>query len=118
MTVPRKTETDCNQYTERKGFCEDLDEGKYSLPLIWTVHHASHSQEVRDILQARQEQSKCTLEQKEQILAHMQKSGALAKTLQVLGFLHAELETEVGRLESRFGRENHELRLVIALLKV
>jgi geranylgeranyl pyrophosphate synthase len=109
---------DGKQYAMQKGFCEDLDEGKFSLPLIHALGHTDKGLQLRGLLRQRRQKGQCTLEQKHLILAHMREAGSLVYALQTLQALHAELEGEVARLEGAFGQANHEIRLMLALLKV
>ena len=101
-----------------KGFCEDLDEGKYSLPLIHALHNTPYIMQLRGILQHRRFGGSLTPEQKQVILEQMKAAGSLEYTLQALKTLYAEIETEIVRLESTFGKENFELRLVLNVLKL
>lgn len=109
---------DLKQYAAQKGFCEDLDEGKFSLPLIHALAHTDKGLQLRGLLCQRRQNGQCTIEQKHLILALMRGAGSLEYTLQVLQALHTELDDEVGRLEGIFGQVNHEIRLMLALLKV
>ncbi|KAH9990889.1 terpenoid synthase [Xylariaceae sp. FL0662B] len=106
------------EYTAQKGFCEDLDEGKFSLPLIHALAHTDQALQLRALLHQRRRKGQCTMEQKYLILAQMREAGSLKYVLHVLQTLHAELNAEVGRLELVFGQANHEIRLMLALLKV
>ncbi|KAK7743724.1 hypothetical protein SLS62_010455 [Diatrype stigma] len=107
-----------NLYTEKKGFCEDLDEGKFSLPLIHALTHAGKALQLKCLIHQRRQKGQCTNEQKHFILTQMREAGSLAYVLQMLQALHTELDAEVGRLECVFGRVNHEMRLMMALIKV
>ncbi|KAF2866567.1 isoprenoid synthase domain-containing protein [Massariosphaeria phaeospora] len=106
------------EYMAQKGFCEDLDEGKFSLPLVHALAHTHKGLQLRALLRQRRQKGQCTLEQKHLILALMRGAGSMKYTLQVLQALHTELEGEVGRLEGVFGQVNHEIRLMLAVLKV
>ncbi|KAH8882985.1 terpenoid synthase [Thozetella sp. PMI_491] len=106
------------EYTAQKGFCEDLDEGKFSLPLIHALAHTDKALLLGSLLRERRRRGQCTPEQKHLILALMREAGSLTYVLHVLQALHAELSAEVGRLERIFGQVNHEIRLMLALLKV
>ncbi|KAF3070604.1 Ophiobolin F synthase [Daldinia childiae] len=106
------------EYTTQKGFCEDLDEGKFSLPLIHALAHTDKALQLRGLLNQRRRNGQCTIEQKHLILTHMREAGSLRYVFRVLEALHTELEAEVGRLESVFGKVNHEIRLMLAMLKV
>jgi geranylgeranyl pyrophosphate synthase len=102
----------------QKGFCEDLDEGKFSLPLIHAIWHTDKGLQLRGLLRHRRQQGRCSIEQKQMILAQMKEAGSLDYTLDVLQALHSELEVEVSRLEEVFGQANYEIRLMLSLLKV
>ncbi|KAI0116203.1 terpenoid synthase [Hypoxylon sp. NC0597] len=106
------------EYTAQKGFCEDLDEGKFSLPLIHALAHSDEAPHLRDLLHQRRRNGKCTMEQKHLILTRMREAGSLRYVLHVLQALHTELDAEVGRLERVFGQVNHEIRLMLAILQV
>jgi geranylgeranyl pyrophosphate synthase len=106
------------KYTSMKGFCEDLDEGKFSLPLIHTFHNTAYAMELRGLLQRRRVEGSLTTEQKHMVLEHMKEAGSLEYTLRVLKTLYDAIEAEISRLESVFGKRNYELRLMVDVLKV
>jgi geranylgeranyl pyrophosphate synthase len=106
------------QYTAQKGFCEDLDEGKFSLPLIHALAHTDKTLQLRGLLRERHRKGKCSVEQKRFILGLMREAGSLTYVLHVLKSLHTELEHEVERLESIFGKANQEIRSMLTLLKM
>ncbi|KAK5624891.1 hypothetical protein RRF57_000607 [Xylaria bambusicola] len=106
------------QYTAQKGFCEDLDEGKFSLPLIHALAHTDKAIHLQGLLHERRRKGRLTKEQKQYILSQMHDAGSLTYVLQLLQALHAELDAEVRRLESIFGQENHEIRLMLALIRL
>ncbi|CAO2651134.1 Nn.00g094310.m01.CDS01 [Neocucurbitaria sp. VM-36] len=105
-------------YTAQKGFCEDLDEGKYSLPLIHALNNSSNTLQLHNLLVQRRVAGKCTLEQKHLILEHMKEAGSLSYTRDVLYMLHADLGVEISKLEDVFARKNMELRLILTTLQV
>jgi len=109
---------DVTQYTAQKGFCEDLDEGKFSLPLIHALAHTDKALQLRGVLRERSRKGNCTVEQKRLILALMNEAGSLKYVLHVLEALHTELEAEVKRLEGVFGKANHEIRSLLTLLRM
>ncbi|KAG7004607.1 hypothetical protein G7Y79_00024g055570 [Physcia stellaris] len=106
------------EYTKQKGFCEDLDEGKYSLPLIHLIHSMSGDYVLRNILTQRRVKDQSSLAHKQTILDMMEKEGSLKFTAEMLGVLHAEVEKSVEELEKEFGVENLEFRLIVAMLKI
>ena len=107
-----------DEYTAHKGFCEDLEEGKYSLPLIHTFHDTAHGMRLRGLLQRRRFGGKLTREQKELVLEEMKCTGSLGYTLSILQTLQGEVEFKVRSLEQAFGAENFELRVLLSFLKV
>ncbi|KAI0520768.1 terpenoid synthase [Xylaria bambusicola] len=106
------------EYTAQKGFCEDLDEGKFSLPLIHALAHTDKAVHIQGLLRERHRKGRFTKEQKQYILTHIRGAGSLAYVLQLLRALYGEVEAEVRRLESVFGQENHEMRLMLALVRL
>lgn len=106
------------QYTNQKGFCEDLDEGKYSLPLIHALNTEPSNIILRSILQERRIAGKLTFELKQNILAHMKRTKSLEYTKGVLEDLFTELENEIEKIEKSCGTENYIIRLVLERLKV
>jgi hypothetical protein len=52
------------------------------------------------------------------ILAQMREAGSLKYMHRVLEALYAQLDAEVERLECIFGKVNHEICLMLKLLKV
>ncbi|PGH21525.1 hypothetical protein AJ80_03193 [Polytolypa hystricis UAMH7299] len=112
-------------YAKAKGFAEDLDEGKYSFPLIHCIQTlesepalAGGIMQLRAFLVKRRLEGKLSYEAKREVLATMKKTQSLDYTLGILRGLHGELEKEVGKLEAKFGEENFTLRVMLELLKV
>ncbi|KAF5965363.1 geranylgeranyl diphosphate synthase, partial [Fusarium coicis] len=87
-----------NKYTDQKGFCEDLDEGKYSLTLIHALQSDS-SGLLTNILSMRRVQGKLSREQKMLVLEVMRANGSLDWTSALLGMLHSRVVAEIGSLE-------------------
>lgn len=112
-----RDKTDRHQYTKQKGFCEDLDEGKYSLPLIHLILSMPSDYLLRNILTQRRVNDGSSLAHKQTILDMMKKGGSLKFTADVLDVLHTKVEKSVGELEKKFGVENLELRLILGMLK-
>lgn len=109
--------TDRHQYTKQKGFCEDLDEGKYSLPLIHLHLSIPSDHILRNILTQRRVNEGSSLAHKQILLDMMKKVGSLKFTADMLDALHIKVEKSVGELEKKFGVENPELRLLVEMLK-
>ena len=107
-----------HQYTKQKGFCEDLDEGKYSLPLIHLILSIPSDHLLRNVLTQRRVNDRSNLAHKQTILDMMKKGGSLKFTADMLDVLHTKVEKSVVELEKKFGVENLELRLIVEMLKI
>ncbi|GAW23081.1 hypothetical protein ANO14919_126310 [Xylariales sp. No.14919] len=112
-------------YAKKKGFAEDLDEGKYSFTLIHCIQtvdsepkFAGEAMQLRALLVKRRFDGRLSDEAKREVLAIMKKAKSLEYTLGVIRELHSELEKEVGKLEKTFGGENFQLRLLMEMLKL
>ncbi|KAL4867799.1 hypothetical protein BDV12DRAFT_209514 [Aspergillus spectabilis] len=105
------------EYTKQKGFCEDLEEGKFSLPLIHLLQAMPDNYVLRNVWMQRRVNRTATHAQKETILELMKKSGSLRFTLDTLGVLYSDVEKSIAELESKFGIENFQLRLILELLR-
>ncbi|KAG9502204.1 geranylgeranyl diphosphate synthase 2 [Fusarium musae] len=106
-----------NKYTDQKGFCEDLDEGKYSLTLMHALQSDS-SGLLTNILSMRRVQGKLTTQQKMLVLEVMKANGSLEWTSALLGMLHTRVLTEIGSLEVSLNRDNPALRALVERLKL
>ncbi|KAF5713249.1 geranylgeranyl diphosphate synthase [Fusarium mundagurra] len=106
-----------SKYTDQKGFCEDLDEGKYSLALIHALRSDS-SGLLTNILSMRRVQGKLTTQQKMLVLEVMKANGSLDWTCTLLGMLHTRVLAEIGSLEVRLNRDNPALRALVERLKL
>lgn len=113
------------QYTKQKGFCEDLDEGKYSLPLIYALGGCSHSEGsktnvrdttlLRNLLSQRHVAGRMSLDQKKLFLEQLKARGSFEYTRQALH----ELQTKLKSLAEQMGMlENESLRGLLEVLKV
>lgn len=106
------------EYTEQKGFCEDLDEGKYSLPLIHLISAKSSETLLRNILAQRRVNNGSNSAHKRTVLAMMEESGSLSFTADFLGKLYKKVRRSLGELEMKFGTENLGLRGLLETLEV
>jgi ophiobolin F synthase len=98
--------------------CEDLDEGKYSLPLIHALSCTEKAHTLHGLLSRRHIAGGLTGEQKRLVLRLMREAGSLEYTLTVLRTLFVELKAETSRLGAAFGQTNHELQLILEMLRV
>jgi ophiobolin F synthase len=112
------------EYSDQKGFCEDLDEGKFSFPI---VHCLEHHPEFRDYIigvfrqrpivpsHGSQELSK---ESKIHIVEDLRRFGTFDACRTYLVEMEASLDAEIGNLEKATGETNPVLRLILARLSV
>ena len=106
------------EYAHQKGSCEDLDEGKFSYPIIQAL--ASQDREestLRNLFAIRSRGGKIPPEMKQLALDEMRECGALDKTKEVIKDLRVEIDGQVGTIERLFGRENWVLRLLMHKLR-
>ena len=107
-----------SDYTVSKGFCEDLDEGKYSLALIHALHHSgSEALQLRAILQERSRKGAMTLEMKKLVRETMEHRQSLEYVHSVLKDLESAVEKEILRIEKATGVTNYVIRLSLEKLK-
>ncbi|CZS79475.1 unnamed protein product [Fusarium graminearum] len=105
-----------NLIDNKKGFCDDLDEGKYSLTLIHALQ-TDPSDLLINVLSMRRVQGKLTIKQKMLVLEVMKTNGSLDWTSKLLGMLHIRVVAEVDSLEVSMKRDNPALRALVERLK-
>jgi geranylgeranyl pyrophosphate synthase len=108
------------EYTAQKGFAEDLDEGKYSLPLIHALQSLSRHETVmlRNLLGQRRVAGCSPLaEHKTLVLELMKQAGSLEFTERALRKLMGEIEVDMRKIEEQAG-ENPQLRVMAMLLAI
>ncbi|KAL6239865.1 hypothetical protein BDW75DRAFT_248656 [Aspergillus navahoensis] len=105
------------EYGKQKGFCDDLEEGKFSFPLIHLLQTMPDNYVLKNVLMQRRVNNTATHAQKETILEMMKKSGSLKFTLDTLGVLYSDLEKSIDEMERIFGVENFQLKLIVELLR-
>ncbi|KAG8630370.1 hypothetical protein KVT40_001989 [Elsinoe batatas] len=106
------------QYEKNKGFCEDLDEGKYALPLIHALAAKPRSVLLSSALSAGGAYGRLSREQKVCILEELEKSRSLEWTKATLCELQVAISEEIARLESSFGQPNESLRTLISKVAI
>ncbi|PYI31752.1 terpenoid synthase [Aspergillus indologenus CBS 114.80] len=111
------------EYTVAKGWCEDLDEGKFSFPLVWLlrVRGGEVGEEVYGLLFGSVEQggerSGVSDEVKERVVRVLKETGTLEDTGKVLEEIMEGIMEVLGRVEGRLG-VNAGLRGLISRLRV
>lgn len=111
-------------YTAQKGYCEDLDEGKFSYPVVYCLeNYPEYRGHFLGIFRQRPTvatANACPLsgESKQHLTACLKKSGAFDKTIACLTDMERDLEFEINRLEQQTGETNPMLRLCLAKLSV
>ncbi|KAG2005097.1 hypothetical protein GB937_009054 [Aspergillus fischeri] len=111
-------------YTEQKGFCEDLDEGKFSYPIVVCV--ANHA-DFRDLIDGvfRQRPTAITSgmqplapEIKQYVVEYLNTSGTFQHCQEFLMQLESLIESEIDRIEKVTNEVNPMLRLLLEKLSV
>ncbi len=111
-------------YATQKGLCEDLDEGKFSYPIVYCLsNHPEYRGHILGVFRQRPTAATSTAlplskECKAHLTACLRKCGAFEKTLDCLRDVERELELEIDRLEQLAGEANPMLRLCLAKLSV
>ncbi|KAJ5721020.1 uncharacterized protein N7483_008954 [Penicillium malachiteum] len=105
-----------DEYSSQKGFCEDLDEGKISLPIIYTIMNPSFNGSViKGIFQHKAPGEMC-LPMKKYILEEMKQTGALDMTLSLIRDMQKDLLDKLSDVEDAFGSKNPLVELVLRRL--
>ena len=104
-------------------FYEDLDEGKFSLPLIHSLQESQSKSPgsnlfLTSLLQQRRTTGKMTPEAKKLILEEFERTGSLEYTRSILQGLFSQLRKEIEGIETHFGKQNFVLRLLLERFKV
>ncbi|KAK2015626.1 terpenoid synthase [Colletotrichum eremochloae] len=108
------------EYSTQKGWCEDLDEGKFSYLII---HALQTSPKIRDrIMGFFRQRTGCTGPMpsvgKVQIIEYLQEAGSFSACWSLLNSLEDEIESEIRRLEGVTGEDNPLMHLLLKLLSV
>ncbi|KAH0951841.1 hypothetical protein HN011_000126 [Eciton burchellii] len=83
-----------NEFTEYKGFCEDLTEGKFSFVIIHALRTRPEDKELSDILKQRTNDVKL----KRRCIQLLEEYGSFKYTRKVLDNLEAKTRSEIDRL--------------------
>ncbi|OMP86939.1 Geranylgeranyl pyrophosphate synthase, partial [Diplodia seriata] len=109
-------------YAAQKGFCEDLDEGKFSFPVVHCLeHHAEYRSHILGVFRQRptaatSSASPLSRESKQHLIGCLEKAGSFEKTLDCLREVEMELEAEIEKVEQLTQERNPMLRLCVVRL--
>jgi ophiobolin F synthase len=106
------------QYHTQKGFCEDLDEGKFSLPLIHLLQNSKRRRMLENLLQERGRKGQMSMDLKKLVLDEMEQTGSLEFTRNTLLDMEADIGGLVERVEGQTGVGNYVLRLMLDRLRI
>ncbi|KAL1845942.1 hypothetical protein Daus18300_014402 [Diaporthe australafricana] len=108
------------EYTQTKGFCEDLDEGKYSFILLHALENCDRKTRVllNNMLLERRAAGKAGPGHKELILSILEQTKSLKYTVEMLSVLFDEILEVVDVIERRTGETNKPMRDLLAALEV
>ncbi|KUL89338.1 hypothetical protein ZTR_03640 [Talaromyces verruculosus] len=106
------------EYTGQKGFCEDLDEGKFSFPLIHALTSKPNNFELLGILRQARLTNSLDVSLKQCILDHLQQAGSMEYTKKTLSILMGRIDDLINALEKHTGCPNWIMRLLVSRLEV
>ncbi|GLB22919.1 hypothetical protein AtubIFM61612_003498 [Aspergillus tubingensis] len=106
-----------DEYTETKGYCEDLSEGKLSFPLIHALQNSHAADMVKGLLFHRENGQELSLDMKRYIVAEMKKAGSLAYARDTAMQLFDAMMETLERVEAKLG-PNERLKALLRLLKL
>jgi geranylgeranyl pyrophosphate synthase len=107
-----------SEYTGQKGFCEDLDECKFSFPLIHALNTQPKNVQLRGILQQSRSSGGLDNPLKETVLQQLRDAGSLEYTEKKMQVLMERITHEIVDIERASGMSNWMVRLLIHRLKV
>ncbi|KAF3901478.1 Dimethylallyltranstransferase [Dactylellina cionopaga] len=106
-------------YTDLKGFCEDLDEGKFSYLIVHAWNSQSEdSNRLQELFEKRSKTNSMMREEKEEVLSILRKCGSFEYTEKKMNSLHKEIADEIREFEQVVGQQNWSLRYILHNLKV
>ncbi|KAM0366670.1 hypothetical protein ACHAPK_008142 [Fusarium culmorum] len=109
----------CNEYTEKKGFAEDIGEGKISLPLIHVLSTKSPQQgRLLSILQQRKCGNGLCPEVRKLALEDMIAAGGMEYAKKTAFGLQESVNETLSMYESKVGQKNWLLRLAQKKLEI
>ncbi|GIJ88913.1 hypothetical protein Asppvi_007841 [Aspergillus pseudoviridinutans] len=106
-----------DEYTAKKGFCDDLDEGKFSFPVLHLLEHSPKADELFKLIYGEDKKAQMPHADKLRILAEMKECGSLTYTLEVLEKLFTTMLETLDRVEEKMGK-NKPLRCLMLMLKL
>lgn len=110
-------------YAEQKGTCEDLDEGKFSFPIVCCLEKEQYRNHLLSVFRQRPSglegvAQPLSLEMKRFILNCLERSGSLTQTLTFAKQLEDELNAEILRLEETIAVPNQMIHMLVESLSV
>jgi ophiobolin F synthase len=107
-----------SECTAQKGFCEDLDEGKCSFPLIHALTSCPHNTQLREILQRKRDVGYMPYEDKLLVLEQLELAGSMEYTVETLKEMQRRAYAVVEKIEKHTGKENWIIRSFLQRLEV
>jgi geranylgeranyl pyrophosphate synthase len=109
-----------DSYSEQKGFCEDLDEGKFSFPIVSCFNSDPVARDIIIGIFRQNGNSESTLSKntKIYILGLIKRSGAFEATRELLDRSMHELRAALSSLEESTGQKNPGLRAILTALSM
>ena len=106
------------QYASQKGFCEDLDEGKFSIIVVHYMNTQMGDIRLREVMQQRREEGCLSMPLKQIVLRDLKASKSMEYTQNMLKQMETQIDCLIGRVESLTGRENWVMRLCMQTLSM
>lgn len=118
MTGTHANQYHCEQYTGQKGFCEDLDEGKLSFPIIHALTSQPEDVQLRALLQQSRSAGGLNVPAKQCVLGNIHRAGSMDYTVRALHELMKDITDQIELIENNTRCPNWVLRLLVHRLAV